>query len=166
MRMILDEATDPWGIKINRVELKNILPPKDIQEAMEKQMRAERERREQILRAEGEKKSAILVAEGEKEAKILRAEADKQAAILEAEAKQAALIATAKGESEAINLINKANPSPAYLTIQGFAALKNLADGQSTKIIVPSEIQNVTGLLTSLKESLDVKETKADKKNK
>ncbi len=160
MRMILDEATDPWGIKINRVELKNILPPRDIQEAMEKQMRAERERREQILRAEGEKKSAILVAEGEKEAKILRAEADKRAAILEAEAKQAALIATAKGESEAINLINSANPSPAYLTIQGFEALKTLADGQSTKIIVPSEIQNISGLLASLKESVDFKPIK------
>ncbi len=154
MRLVLDEATDPWGIKITRVELKNILPPRDIQEAMEKQMRAERERREQILRAEGEKKSAILVAEGEKQAKILRAEADKQAKILAAEAEQAALIATAKGESEAIELINKANPSPSYLTLQGFEALKQVADGQSTKIIVPSEIQNVTGLLASLKEAM------------
>ncbi len=154
MRVILDEATDPWGIKINRVELKNILPPKDIQDAMEKQMRAERERREQILRAEGEKKSSILVAEGEKQAKILRAEAEKQAMILAAEAKQAALIATAEGESQAINLINKANPSPAYVTMQGFEALKTLAEGKSTKIIVPSEIQNVAGLLTSITETI------------
>jgi len=154
MRVILDEATDTWGIKINRVELKNILPPKDIQDAMEKQMRAERERREQILRAEGEKKSSILVAEGEKQAKILRAEADKQAKILEAEAKKAALIATAEGESQAIDLINKAKPTPAYVTMQGFEALKVLAEGKSTKIIVPSEIQNVAGLLTSITETI------------
>lgn len=154
MRVILDEATDPWGIKINRVELKNILPPKDIQDAMEKQMRAERERREQILRAEGEKKSNILVAEGEKQAKILRAEANKQAMILEAEAKREALIATAAGEAEAINLINKANPSAAYVTMQGFEALKKLGEGEATKIIVPSEIQNVSGLLTSIAETI------------
>lgn len=152
MRLILDEATDPWGIKINRVELKNILPPKDIQEAMEKQMRAERERREQILRAEGEKKSSILVAEGEKQAQILKAEADKQSKIMEAEATKAALIAVAEGESEAINLINKANPNASYITLQGFEALKALADGKSTKIIVPSEIQNVAGLFTSISE--------------
>ncbi len=168
MRVILDEATDPWGIKINRVELKNILPPKDIQDAMEKQMRAERERREQILRAEGEKKSSILVAEGEKQAKILRAEADKQAKILEAEAKKAALIATAEGESQAIDLINKAKPTPAYVTMQGFEALKVLAEGKATKIIVPSEIQNVAGLLTSITET--IKETtvqaKPDSKKK
>ena len=128
--MILDDATDPWGIKINRVELKNILPPKDIQEAMEKQMRAERERREQILRAEGEKKSSILVAEGEKQAQILKAEADKATKIMEAEAKKAALIAVAEGESTAINLINTANPNVAYLTLQGYEALKALADGK------------------------------------
>jgi regulator of protease activity HflC (stomatin/prohibitin superfamily) len=154
MRIILDEATDPWGIKINRVELKNILPPKDIQEAMEKQMRAERERREAILRAEGEKKSNILVAEGEKESKILRAEADKKARILSAEAEKLALIAEAEGTSSAINLINKANPNAAYLTLQGYEALKALANGQSTKIIVPSDIQNVAGLLTSLAETV------------
>ena len=154
MRVILDEATDPWGIKINRVELKNILPPKDIQEAMEKQMRAERERREQILRAEGEKKSSILVAEGEKQAKILQAEADKQAKILAAQAEQEALVAEAKGKSEAIDLINKANPSAAYVTLQGFEALKKLAEGEATKIIVPSELQNVTALLTSLTETI------------
>ena len=152
MRVILDEATDPWGIKINRVELKNILPPKDIQEAMEKQMRAERERREQILRAEGEKRSSILVAEGEKQAQILKAEADKETKIMEAEAKKAALIALAEGESTAINLINEAKPDASYITLQGFEALKKLADGQSTKIIVPSEIQNVSGLFASVSE--------------
>ncbi len=154
MRVILDEATDPWGIKINRVELKNILPPKDIQEAMEKQMRAERERREQILRAEGEKKSSILVAEGEKQAQILRAEADKQATIMEAEAKKAALIALAEGESQAINMINSARPDSAYITLQGFEALKTLADGQATKLIIPSEIQNVMGLFSSISETM------------
>ena len=152
MRAILDEATDPWGIKINRVELKNILPPRDIQDAMEKQMRAERERREQILRAEGEKKSSILVAEGEKQAQILRAEADKQTKILEAEAQKAALIAIAEGERKAIDLINQADPSPQYITLQGFEALKKVADGKSTKIIVPSEIQNIAGLMTSIAE--------------
>lgn len=165
MRVILDEATDPWGIKINRVELKNILPPKDIQDAMEKQMRAERERREQILRAEGEKKSSILVAEGEKQAKILRAEAEKQSMILQAEAKKEALIATAAGEAEAINLINKANPSAAYVTMQGFEALKVLANGESTKVIVPSEIQNVAGLLTSITETIKEPAKANDKKS-
>ncbi|MGN1213115.1 MAG: SPFH domain-containing protein [Christensenellales bacterium] len=152
MRLILDEATDPWGIKINRVELKNILPPRDIQDAMEKQMRAERERREQILKAEGEKKSSILVAEGEKQAAILRAEADKQTKILQAEARKAELIALAEGEKQAIEMINSSKPSTEYITLQGFEALKKLADGKSTKIIVPSEIQNVSGLLASLKE--------------
>lgn len=163
MRMILDEATDPWGIKINRVELKNILPPKDIQDAMDKQMKAERERREQILRAEGEKRSSILVAEGEKQAKILRAEADKTARILEAEAKKEALIAVAEGESKAIDLINSASPDAAYITLQGFEALKALADGQSTKIIVPSEIQNVAGLLTSITETIKTDNIKIEK---
>ena len=152
MRAILDEATDPWGIKINRVELKNILPPKDIQDAMEKQMRAERERREQILKAEGEKKSSILVAEGEKQAQILRAEAEKQTKILQAEARRAELIALAEGEQAAIEKINSANPNAAYITLQGFEALKKLADGSATKIIVPSDIQNVAGLLTSMTE--------------
>ncbi len=154
MRIILDEATDPWGIKINRVELKNILPPRDIQEAMEKQMRAERERREQILRAEGEKKANILVAEGEKEAKILRAEAAKTARILEADAEKEALIEEAEGKAKAIELINKANPNAAYVTLQGFDALKVLANGNSTKIIVPSELQNVAGLLAALTETI------------
>ena len=140
MRIILDEATDPWGIKINRVELKNILPPRDIQQAMEKQMRAERERREAILKAEGEKRSNILVAEGEKEAMILRAEARK-----------ASVIAEAEGTATADRMINEANPNAAYLTLKGYEALKVMADGNATKIIVPSEIQNVTGLLASLK---------------
>ena len=152
MRLILDEATDPWGIKINRVELKNILPPKDIQDAMEKQMRAERERREQILKAEGEKKSSILVAEGEKQAQILRAEAEKQTQILRAEARKAELIAHAEGEKMAIEMINKANPTAAYVTMQGFEALKKLSEGSATKIIVPSELQNVSALLTSMSE--------------
>ncbi len=147
MRIILDEATDPWGIKINRVELKNILPPKDIQQAMEKQMRAERERRESILKAEGEKRSNILVAEGEKEAMILRAEA-----------KKAAAIADAEGTATAIKMINDANPTAAYLTLKGYEALKVVADGKSTKIIVPSEIQNVSGLLASLKGVLEKEE--------
>lgn len=151
MRLILDEATDPWGIKINRVELKNILPPKDIQAAMEKQMRAERERRESILKAEGEKRSSILVAEGEKEALILRAEA-----------KKAATIAEAEGTATAIKMINDANPNAAYLTLKGYEALKIMADGNATKIIVPSDIQNVTGLLASLKAV--VEEDKKDKK--
>ena len=157
MRLILDEATDPWGIKINRVELKNILPPRDIQQAMEKQMRAERERREAILRAEGEKRSNILVAEGEKEAMILRAEA-----------KKAAVIAEAEGTANAIRLINDANPNAAYLTIKGYEALKFVADGKATKIVVPSEIQNVTGLLASLKGVLADEESapKAKKKEK
>lgn len=143
IRQILDEATDPWGIKINRVELKNILPPRDIQEAMEKQMRAEREKRELILRAEGEKRSNILVAEGEKEAAILRAEAKKISFITEAE-----------GRAEAIKKIVDSRPDAGYLTLEGYEALKNLANGQSTKIIVPSNIQDVTGLFTSLVESL------------
>ena len=154
MRTILDEATDPWGIKVNRVELKNILPPKDIQQAMEKQMRAERERRESILRAEGEKRSNILVAEGEKEAMILRAEA-----------KKAAVIAEAEGTSTAIRMINEANPNAAYLTLKGYEALKVMADGSATKIIVPSEIQNVTGLLASLKAVIE-KDKEEESKNK
>ena len=144
MRLVLDEATDPGGIKINTVERTNILPPTDIQQAMEKQMRAERERRESILKAEGEKRSNILVAEGEKEAMILRAEA-----------KKAAVIAEAEGTATAIKMINDANPNAAYLTLKGYDALKIMADGNATKIIVPSEIQNVTGLLASLKAVVD-----------
>ena len=146
MRIILDEATDGWGIKVNRVELKNILPPKDIQEAMEKQMRAERERRSQILKAEGEKRSNVLVAEGEKEAAILRAEA-----------KKVSIIAEAEGRAEAIERIVKANPSAEFIALQGYEALQKLAEGEATKIVVPTEISNVTGLLASLKETLITK---------
>ena len=165
MRAILDEATDPWGIKINRVELKNILPPREIQDAMEKQMKAERERREVILRAEGEKSSAILVAEGKKEAQILSAEAEKRAAILRAEAAKEAAIRKAEGEAEAIlkvqnataqgiKMINESNPSKGVLTLKGFDALVQLADGQSTKVIIPTDLQGLAGLATSVKELL------------
>ena len=143
MRAVLDEATDPWGIKINRVELKNILPPQDIRNAMEKQMRAERERRESILIAEGEKKSKILIAEGEKEA-----------AILKAEAKKIELESEALGRAEAIRLINEAKPSAEYIALQGYEALKVLAKGEATKIIVPSELQNVATLATAVTETL------------
>ena len=146
--IILDEATDPWGIKVNRVELKNILPPKDIQEAMEKQMRAERERREAILKAEGEKRSNILVAEGAKAAAILRAEAKKEA-----------LIAEAEGQATAIKMIIDAHPDEAYIKLQSFEALKALAVGQSTKIVVPTDIANITGALTAGSEIVKMPET-------
>ena len=138
MRSILDEATDPWGIKINRVEVKNIIPPKDIQEAMEKQMRAERERREAILKAEGEKKSAILIAEGEKESTVLRAEAKKAAMIAEAEGKARALQAVYEAEARGIELINNSNPSKEYLSIKSLETYEKMANGQATKIVVPS----------------------------
>ena len=154
MRAILDEATDPWGIKINRVELKNIIPPKEIQNAMEKQMKAERERRESILRAEGEKKSAILLAEGEKESAILRAEAKKQAAIKEAEGEAEAIIAVQAAVAEGIKRINEANPSQSYIAIKSLESLQKVADGQATKIIIPSEIQSLAGLAASCKELL------------
>lgn len=154
MWTVLDLATDPWGIKVTRVELKNILPPRDIQEAMEKQMRAERQKRQEILEAEGRKASAILIAEGEKEAVILRSEAAKQKMIREAEGEAEALLTVYEANAKGISLVNAANPGPAYLTLKGFEALEKLANGQSTKIIVPSEIQNVTGLLTSLKEAV------------
>lgn len=152
MRAILDEATDPWGIKINRVELKNILPPKDIQEAMEKQMRAERERREAILKAEGEKRSQILVAEGEKEAMILRAEAAKEAAIRNAEGEAQAILEVQRATAEGLKLIKEAGADEKVLALKGIEALKDVADGQATKIIIPSEIQSLAGLATSVKE--------------
>ena len=152
MRAILDEATDPWGIKINRVELKNIIPPKEIQNAMEKQMKAERERREAILRAEGEKKSSILMAEGEKESAILRAEAAKQSAIRQAEGEAEAIIAVQTAIAEGIRKINEANPSQAYIAIKSLESLEKVADGQATKLVIPSEIQSLAGLATSLKE--------------
>ena len=165
IRVILDEATDPWGIKVNRVELKNIFPPKEIQDAMEKQMKAERERREAILRAEGEKASAVLVAEGAKEAMILGAEAEKQAAILRAEAVKESKIREAEGEAQAIlriqeatakgiELLNASNPGQAVLTIKSLEAFERAADGQATKIIIPSEIQSFAGLATGIKEVL------------
>ncbi len=163
MRATLDVATDPWGIKVNRVELKNIIPPAAIQDAMEKQMKAERERREAILRAEGEKKSTILVAEGQKESAILDAEAEKQAAILRAEAQKEAMIREAEGEAEAILKVQKANADgirflkeagadEAVLTMKSLEAFEKAADGKATKIIIPSEIQGIAGLLKSAKE--------------
>ena len=163
MRSILDEATDPWGIKVHRVEVKNIIPPRDIQEAMEKQMRAERERREAILRAEGEKKSTVLVAEGEKESVILKAEAEKQAAILQAEAEKEKRIKEAEGEAEAILKVQQANADgirfireagadQAVLTIKSLEAFEKAADGKATKIIIPSELQSLAGLVKSAKE--------------
>lgn len=154
MRAILDEATDPWGIKINRVELKNIIPPKEIQNAMEKQMKAERERRESILRAEGEKKSAILLAEGEKESAILRAEAKKQSAIKEAEGQAEAILKVQTAYAEGIRKINEAAPTQQYLTIKALESFEKAADGQATKIIIPSEIQSLAGLAASAKEIL------------
>lgn len=157
MRAILDEATDPWGIKINRVELKNIIPPREIQDAMERQMKAERERRESILKAEGEKKSSILMAEGEKEAAILRAEAKKQAAIKEAEGQAEAIITVQKAVAEGIRQINSANPSDAYIAIKSLESFEKAADGKATKIIVPSNIQGIAGLASSVKEIMSDK---------
>ena len=154
MRSILDEATDPWGIKINRVELKNIMPPKEIQDAMERQMKAERERRESILRAEGEKKSAILTAEGEKESAILRAEAKKEAAIKEAEGNAEAILTVQTAVAEGIKRINESNPSDAYIAIKSLESFEKAADGKATKIIVPSNIQGIAGLAASVKEIL------------
>ena len=163
MRSILDEATDPWGIKVTRVELKNIIPPKEIQDAMEKQMKAERERREAILRAEGEKNSTILVAQGKKESMILEAEAEKQSQILRAEAVKESKIREAEGEAAAIlsiqkatadgiRMINESNPGDGVIAIKGLEAFAKAADGQATKIIIPSEIQSLAGLVTSIKE--------------
>ncbi len=164
MRSILDEATDPWGIKVTRVELKNIIPPKEIQDAMEKQMKAERERREAILRAEGEKNSTILVAQGKKESMILQAEAEKQSQILKAEANKEAKIREAEGEAEAIlaiqkatadgiRMINEAAPSDGMIALRSLEAFEKAADGKATKIIIPSEIQNITSLVAGVKET-------------
>src|SRR5699024_10856019 len=146
MRAILDEATDPWGIKVNRVELKNIMPPKDIQESMEKQMRAERERREAILQAEGQKQSQILVAEGEKQSAILRADAAKQAAILEAEGKAQAILKVQQATADALRLLNEAAPNDQVVKLKALEAFQAAADGRATKIIIPSEIQSLAGL--------------------
>ena len=168
MRSILDEATDPWGIKINRVELKNILPPKEIRDAMEKQMKAERERREAILRAEGEKKSAILIAEGEKESAILKADAEKQAAILRAEAEKQAAILKADGEAQAIRsvqqaladsleMLNEKAPNDSVLKLKAIEAMQKVADGQATKIIIPSEMQGLVGLANGITETVKTK---------
>ena len=168
IRGILDEATDPWGIKVNRVELKNILPPKEIQDAMEKQMKAERQRREAILNAEGEKASQVLVAEGKKASLILAAQAEKERAILEAEAVKEAKIKEAEGEAEAIlkvqeakakaiELINQANPGTGYLTIKSLEAFETASNGTATKIIIPSEIQGIAGLAASAKEVFETK---------
>ena len=157
MRLILDEATDPWGIKINRVELKNILPPRDIQEAMEKQMRAERQKREAILKADGEKQAAILSAQGEKEAAILKAEAKKIAMETEAEGQAAALLKVYEAQAAGIKAINDANPTAAYLTLKGYEALEKIAQTPSSKIVVPTEISNVTGLISSMKEVVSSK---------
>ena len=163
MRAILDVATDPWGIKVNRVELKNILPPQDIQNSMEKQMKAERDRRQAILQAEGQRKSAILIAEGEKEAAILRADAEKQAAILKAEAEKQAAILKANGEAEAIRevqqaladslkMLNEAAPNDSVLKLKAIEAMQRVADGQATKIIIPSEMQGLVGLANGIVE--------------
>lgn len=175
MRAILDEATDPWGIKVNRVELKNIMPPRDIQESMEKQMRAERERREAILQAEGQKQSQILVAEGEKQSAILRADAAKQAKIMEAEAEKTAKILAAEAESEAImkvqqatadaiKLINEAAPGEGVIKIRALEAFAKAADGRATKIIVPSELQGLAGLCATAKSVFDTVEPNPPKK--
>ena len=165
MRAILDEATDPWGIKVNRVELKNILPPADIQSSMEKQMKAERDRRQAILQAEGQKKSAILIAEGEKESAILRAAAEKEAAILRAEAERQSAILKAEGEAEAIRnvqqaladslaMLNEKAPNDAVLRLKAIEAMQKMADGQATKIIIPSEMQGYVGLANGIIESV------------
>ncbi len=152
MRTILDEATDPWGIKINRVELKNIIPPKEIQDAMERQMKAERERREAILRAEGEKRSAVLVAEGEKESTILRAEANRMAKIAMAEGEAEAMLKVQKALAEGLKMLNEASPSDAIVKLKALEAFAKVADGKATKIIIPSEIQGLAGLAASAKE--------------
>lgn len=157
MRAILDEATDPWGIKVNRVEVKNILPPRDIQEAMEKQMRAERERREKILQAEGEKKSSVLIAEGEKESAILRAEAQRESQIKVAEGEADAMVKMAQAEAMSLKLLKDSMPDEAVLRLKSFETLNKVADGQSTKIIIPADLQGIASFGTVLAETLDKK---------
>ena len=157
MRSILDEATDPWGIKVNRVEVKNILPPRDIQEAMEKQMRAERERREKILQAEGEKKSSILIAEGEKESAILKAEAHKEAQIKMAEGEAEALLKMKQAEADGIRLLKEAKADSSVLTLKSYEALEKLADGSSTKIMIPSDMSGIASFGTVINEMIDKK---------
>ena len=161
MRAILDEATDPWGIKVNRVELKNIIPPRDIQDSMEKQMRAERERREAILQAQGQKESQILVAEGEKQSAILRADAAKQAAILEAEGQAAAILKVQQAMADSIKLLNEANPNDQVVKIKALEAFQAAADGKATKIIIPSELQGIAGLAAAAKTVFDTEDPKA-----
>ena len=160
MRSILDEATDPWGVKVNRVEVKNILPPRDIQESMEKQMRAERERREAILKAEGEKKAAILIAEGEKESTILRADAQKEAKIKQAEAEAESILKIQEATAQGLKLLKDAKMDEAVLKLKSYEALVNVANGNATKIIVPSDLQGIVTAGTVLKESFDKKEEK------
>ena len=152
MRLLLDEATDPWGIKVNRVEVKNIVPPQDIQSSMEKQMKAERDRRQAILQAEGAKRSAILVAEGEKEAAILRADAEKQAAVLKAEGEAAAILEVQKALADSMRMLNEAAPNDQVIKLKALEAMQKVADGKATKIIIPSEIQGLAGLAASAKE--------------
>ena len=152
IRVILDEATDAWGIKVNRVELKNIIPPKEIQDSMEKQMKAERERRAKILDAEGEKRSAILIAEGQKESAVLRAEAVRETKIREAQGEAEAILSVQRALADSIKLLNEADPNKAVLTLKSFEALEKVADGKATKIIIPSEIQGMAGLAASAKE--------------
>ncbi|MBD5102970.1 MAG: SPFH/Band 7/PHB domain protein [Subdoligranulum sp.] len=154
---ILDEATDKWGIKVNRVEVKNIIPPAEIQDAMEKQMKAERQRRESILRAEGEKRSAILVAEGEKESAILRADAVREQRIREAQGEAQAILEVQKALADSIRLLNEASPNDKVLALKGLEALQKVADGKATELIIPSEIQNITGLLAAAKETVEMK---------
>ncbi len=160
MRAILDEATDPWGIKVNRVEVKNIIPPRDIQEAMEKQMRAERERREKILQAEGEKKSSILIAEGEKESAILRAEAKKESQIKIAEGEAEALMKLKEAEANGIKVLKEAKADKAVLTLKSFETLSKVADGKATKIVVPSELQNIATIGSTIEAMFKDKEEK------
>ena len=154
MRSILDEATDPWGIKVNRVELKNILPPQDIQSSMEKQMKAERDRRQAILQAEGQKKSAILIAEGEKESAILRADAEKQAAILKAEGEAEAIRTVQKALADSLEMLNSAAPNDQVIKLKSIQAMEKVADGQATKIIIPSEMQGLVGLANGIVEGV------------